>query len=285
MAGLKGHPRQAPWVVIPTVHGHDRVQGLVRDIWAGTVAPEGVIIVDNHPGADQCDFPAGQYDLVKRDVHLGSAGSFEEGFRFAIRRSAKWIWLLDDDAGIRKDTLEFLVNAAEDGGDRTITVPNTNGSRSGQKRLGTWCNPLVSPSSDQVPQLVPWSGMLLAGTDSWLEMFRGLSDTYWFGWDDYAFTTRAIQHMGYSIGCVWNAWVSQPQTNHTPTWKTYYMSRNGVLFASRELKGFRRLKFLTPYLLREIVVRGIRDRSLLVRLIAAVHAFVGKTGHRFSPQY
>jgi GT2 family glycosyltransferase len=74
-----------------------------------------VIVVDNASGAATGVALAGFTDMrlevVRSDVNLGGAGGFALGMRHALAGACDWLWLLDDDAVPRPDTLALLAGA------------------------------------------------------------------------------------------------------------------------------------------------------------------------------
>ncbi|MDB5747826.1 MAG: hypothetical protein JWP72_2674 [Massilia sp.] len=77
--------------------------------------PDRVIVVDNASGAATGVALAGFTDMrlevVRSDVNLGGAGGFALGMRHALAGACDWLWLLDDDAVPRPDTLALLAGA------------------------------------------------------------------------------------------------------------------------------------------------------------------------------
>lgn len=74
-----------------------------------------ILVVDNASTNDSVQqiksaFP--NIELIETDTNLGFAGGNNIGIRYAISRSAKYIWLLNNDTIVMPDTLTKLVDIA-----------------------------------------------------------------------------------------------------------------------------------------------------------------------------
>ncbi len=75
--------------------------------------PDHVIVVDNGSGPETAAVLARRpgLEVLSSRSNLGGAGGFALGMRQALVGGCDWIWLLDDDAVPRPDTLERLAKA------------------------------------------------------------------------------------------------------------------------------------------------------------------------------
>lgn len=76
-------------------------------------APDRIVVVDNGGGPETCAVLARRpgLEVLRPGANLGGAGGFALGMRHALAGACDWIWLLDDDAVPRPDTLQRLANA------------------------------------------------------------------------------------------------------------------------------------------------------------------------------
>ncbi|MCR4610437.1 MAG: glycosyltransferase family 2 protein [Lachnospiraceae bacterium] len=100
--------------------------------------PLDIIIVDNNStdGTKDyisdliCDNDNVTYKHLKKN--MGGAGGFSAGISYAVRRGYKYVWIMDDDTIIKKDSLKRLMGAAtklyDNFGFLSSTVKWTDGS-------------------------------------------------------------------------------------------------------------------------------------------------------------
>lgn len=102
--------------IVTVVVTRDRPQ-LLQQVLAALQAqhrqPEHVVVVDNGSGPETGAVLARQpgLEVLRTAGNLGGAGGFALGMRHALAGGCDWIWLLDDDAVPRPDTLERLAKA------------------------------------------------------------------------------------------------------------------------------------------------------------------------------
>jgi GT2 family glycosyltransferase len=71
---------------------------------------EEILLVDNAStdGTLKRPFPP-HVTVIQEPVNLGTSGAVATGFRYALERGYDWIWILDADSIVEKDTLSKLV--------------------------------------------------------------------------------------------------------------------------------------------------------------------------------
>ncbi|MGI4845148.1 MAG: glycosyltransferase [Janthinobacterium lividum] len=107
--------------IVTVVITRDRPQ-LLQQVLAALQSqqrpPDHVVVVDNgggpETGAVLARYPG--LDVLRPGGNLGGAGGFALGMRHALAGGCDWIWLLDDDAVPRPDTLERLAGAIAQAG-------------------------------------------------------------------------------------------------------------------------------------------------------------------------
>ena len=77
-----------------------------------------IIIVDNNSTDGTKEYIA---DLIGKDViykrlkkNLGGAGGFSAGMKYAVKKGYEYVWIMDDDTIVKKDTLEVLLKAKDE---------------------------------------------------------------------------------------------------------------------------------------------------------------------------
>lgn len=122
------------YTIIVTYNGkrwYDRCLGSLRD----SDLPVSTIVVDNASTDNTVNyikeiFP--DVHLISSDENLGFAKANNIGIRYAIDHGADYVFLLNQDAWIEKDTLSKLVKAFEENSEAGIVSPiHLNGSYTG----------------------------------------------------------------------------------------------------------------------------------------------------------
>jgi GT2 family glycosyltransferase len=97
--------------------------------------PNEIIVVDNASNDDTIKFIKEKYpeiQLIVNDENLGFAKANNIGIEYALRKGADYIFLLNQDAWIEKDTLSTLINVFHSVPDAGIVSPiHLNGSNTG----------------------------------------------------------------------------------------------------------------------------------------------------------
>lgn len=107
--------------IVTVVVTRDRPQ-LLQQVLAALQSqqrpPDHVLVVDNGSGPETGAVLARcpGLEVLRPGGNLGGAGGFALGMRHALAGGCDWIWLLDDDAVPRPDTLERLTEALAQAG-------------------------------------------------------------------------------------------------------------------------------------------------------------------------
>lgn len=103
------------FVIIVTYKGlqwYDRSFGSLRK----STLPVQVVVVDNTPGNEDADYIKAHYPevhLIKPEENLGFGRANNLGMRYALDNGCDYVFLLNQDAWIEPDSIEKLVNIAE----------------------------------------------------------------------------------------------------------------------------------------------------------------------------
>ena len=100
-------------VVIVTFKNAKMLKDLLEDLRKQTRAPDEIIVVDN-ASTDNTENIVNAYcgeatNYIQLKENTGSAGGYYEGIKAAIKRS-DFVWTLDDDVRLERDSLEELLN-------------------------------------------------------------------------------------------------------------------------------------------------------------------------------
>lgn len=103
--------------VVVTYNRKELLKECIEALKASTCSVD-IIIVDNNSTDGTKEYIA---DLIGKDViykrlkkNLGGAGGFSAGMKYAVKRGYEYVWIMDDDTIVKKDTLEVLLKAKDE---------------------------------------------------------------------------------------------------------------------------------------------------------------------------
>ena len=103
--------------VVVTYNRKELLKECIEALKASTCSVD-VIIVDNNSTDGTKEYIA---DLIGKDViykrlkkNLGGAGGFSAGMKYAVKKGYEYVWIMDDDTIVKKDTLEVLLKAKDE---------------------------------------------------------------------------------------------------------------------------------------------------------------------------
>ena len=239
-----------------------------------------VLLVDN--GSDNNDgktiadcYP--EATVLRLDQNQGFAGGCNAGIKYCLDNGADWIWLLNNDTKVEKNSLGLLVEEAKRNpkagalGGMVITGSGETLAESGRgvidfKKAKTYLKRDV-PDGAAVVDCEWLSGSnLLLRAQALREV--GLFDEDYFlyfedtdlchrfrlgGWSCLLVPAAKVEHVG-----------GASTEGKRRFWRMYYYTRNRLLFFRRYLKGTRAWRmqaYITGHLLRHALVLPLRGES------------------------
>jgi GT2 family glycosyltransferase len=245
-------------IVIVNWNKKDYVIDLVKSLKSISYNNYDMIVVDN-ASTD------GSVDAIKRFVevrlicnqeNLGGTGGFNTGIKFVLEQNRyEYIWLLDNDAQIKADTLLELVKVAEK--DPLVGVAGSMIVNPDIKdmvvELGgyiSWEYAMCRPY--MLNQVIPPEGLppvvevdyvaacsALVRVDA-IQKAGAMDERYFLHWDDVDFCIR-IGQAGYKVVAVSSSKIYHELEKGSNPVVDYYNIRNGLLTISKYLKTFQKI--------------------------------------------
>lgn len=103
--------------IVVTYNRKELLKECIEALKASTCSVD-VIIIDNNSTDDTKEYIS---DLIGGNViykrlkkNLGGAGGFSAGMKYAVKRGYEYVWIMDDDTIVKKDSLEVLLKAKDE---------------------------------------------------------------------------------------------------------------------------------------------------------------------------
>lgn len=246
-------------IVIVNWNKKDFVVSLIQSLNYIVYKNYDIVVVDNasDDGSIESIQKFKNVKLICNTDNLGGTGGFNTGITYALNQNCyKYIWLLDNDAQIRSDSLSELVKVCE--GDERIGAAGSmivNPDIEGivvelgafvSWKDGTWKpnmrNQLIPPETEQtifdVDYIAACSALVRVDAVS----RSGIMDERFFlHWDDIDLCLR-ISKAGYRIVAVSTSKIYHEVEKGSNPVLAYYDIRNGLLAISKHLSGINRVE-------------------------------------------
>jgi len=268
---------------------HECLQALL----AQTRPLDEIIVIDNAStdGTDQMvskEFP--QVTYVRLPENIGGAGGFHEGMKLAYEKGHDWIWVMDDDAIAKNDSVEKLLKAIAELGDQA-------------SKSSLWSQTIADGKFSNIldkVSLEPIESAMFVGfaVNSRLVETVGLPRADFFIYYDDAEYCSRIRRAGGVISRVVGSivyhkdWTHQTvierkfvfrtiKTPKIPRWKFYYLSRNDILrnsYTARE-----KFKAIIRSFKLWVKVLFTQPRAVGLVTLGIFHGLIGISGKRVDP--
>lgn len=295
----------APRISVITVNynGLPLTEALIRSLREHVTAPLEIVVVDNGSKRDEAALLRTRHPDIKvlrSERNLGFAGGNNLGMRAA---AGDCLLLLNNDTEVEEDTLQLLVRTLDD--DPSIGAvcpkirffaPPRNIQFAGYTPLSriTLRNALIGfgcadDGSFDTPRETPYAhGAAMMVRRSALEKAGPMPEEYFLYYEELDWSVR-IREAGYRIVYDPRCTVFHKEsatTGQASPLRSYYLTRNRLLFAQRNLRGVRRalsvgyqLSVALPRSIAASLLGGRRDLAAAA-LSGAADFLKGKTGKR-----
>lgn len=123
---------------IHTLNDEDVIERCIHSLMEQTFPVQKILLVDNASTDDTLNrsFPK-LVTVVKHKINLGTSGSVDTGFRYALEKGYEWIWIMDADSIASSDALGKLMELYK-------SFPSED-----QERIGVLCSRIIRGPAQQ----------------------------------------------------------------------------------------------------------------------------------------
>lgn len=225
-----------------------------------------IVIVDNGSKGNEAEKIKKRYPgiyLINNKDNLGYCKANNQGINIALKNKAKYVLLLNNDTTVKPDFLTKLVDFAENNSFEGVLTPkilyykkdviwafggNISKLTSIPQMIGQG-RPSISYKLVVYPDYAP--GCAFFVNTSVLSSVGLLDETYFAYYEDTDLSYR-IKRAGYKIlavpkSIIWHkvsGSTNQQTTDKINPIQSYYLSRNGLIFGSKNLKSMHKIIYL-----------------------------------------
>jgi len=237
------------WIVVLHFLGTSSTKQCLESLRTQTGVPFRVLLVDNGSPEREIEILAKQFpevDFVSLPENLGFAGGCNFGFRYSLERGAQWVWFLNSDATVESDTLQILINRVDRRPEIAAAGPlvfDANGELSSGAGEIDYLKARVKSLTEKTGDIVfcDWlSGCALLVRVEAFKAVGGFDENYFLYFEDTDLCVRLQESHG-KCALVGSAKIKHVGNVSTKGrydhWRSYYHSRNRMLFFLTRLKG------------------------------------------------
>lgn len=275
------------WIVVLHYQDASATEACLQSLADYPGESTGVLLIDNGSPDFSGQALADKFtwlDFLRIPENLGFAGGANFCVEACLSRGASWIWLLNNDTQVLPETLSILLKTAESQpsagllGALTINTGNGKPTPAGRGEINWLAGKTMEKA--QIPENVDFlpcqwlSGCnLLIRAKAFLEA-GGFDPDYFLYFEDCDFCLR-IQKAGWLCLLVPGAKIMHKggasTAGHLAIWRSYYHTRNRLIFFSKHAKGmvrFTAMCAILSHIIRHSLVLPFRGKEGLRKLRA-----------------
>jgi len=259
------------FVVILNKDGKDCLQDCLKAVFALTYGNLEVIVVDNASRDGSIEharrtFPKSHFILNREN--LGFARGMNVGIRYACAKGARYVWLLNNDAVPRRDSLSELVRTADPDGrdilspfilDRTGKTWFAAGQIDWMRMRAVHVDPPVDMKRNEPYTTGYLSGCALLLPKPAIDTIGLFDEAYFLYYEDADYSLRA-KKAGFRLRVVPGSVVVHGEHSIENPDKTYWLVRSGLRFFRTHTPRWRK-----PYLGTYLLLRKLKNRIDIIR--------------------
>lgn len=228
------------FVLILNYNGKDTLPRCLQSVYRMNYPDFEVVVIDNDSKDGSIEEAKHLYPrahFIKNDTNLGFAAGNNVGIRFALEKGADYVWLVNNDAQVEKDTLSKLVAAGERQPKVGILSPLILHSDTKNIWFGKGVIDWTSMKTRHVspPTLLhPFASEYICGCAMLVkkEVFKKiglLDERYFLYYEDADFSVRATR-AGFELSVIPEAHVLHQEASSANPEKTYWLVVSGLQF-------------------------------------------------------
>jgi GT2 family glycosyltransferase len=284
------------WIVVLHFLGTSSTKQCLESLRTQAGVSFHVLLIDNGSPEREIEILAKEFpevDFVSLPENLGFAGGCNFGFRYCLERGAEWVWFLNSDATVETDTLQILINQVHNRPEIAAAGPlvfDTNGDLSSGAGEIDFLKAKVKSLTETTGDIVTcdWlSGCALLVRSSAFKAVGGFDENYFLYFEDTDLCVRLRESQGQCV-LVRSAKIKHVGNVSTKGrydhWRSYYHSRNRMLFFLRRLKGPSGLAAslsIYSHLLRHMLVLPFRGEAARRQLKAELRGCSDYLSNKF----
>jgi len=247
-----------------------------------------IVVIDNGSKKNQADkiksrFP--NIELIKNKKNRGFVIANNQGIKKALNNNANYVLLLNNDTIAKSNFLDYLIDYAEKNKEAgilnpKILYPNSNKiwSLGGKISYSTGFSIYIGKgkNSNKWNEVIEpdfASGCALLIKREVIKKIGLLDPIYFAYYEDNDFSFRA-KRASYKIkvipeSIIWHkksASAGQQGSNRLTPTQAYYFSRNALIFARKNLKGFKKALFISAQFTLRLLYNLIQSQNNQARL-------------------
>lgn len=269
--GLKQYPKI--FIIILNYNGRNTIKKCLDSVFCSDYPNFEVVVVDNDSKDGSFELAKNlfsKFNFIKNEKNSGFSAGNNIGIRFALERMADYVFLLNNDAVLEKDTLSKLVEAAEqkEAGifspliyDRNNKIWFSGGEIKWMEMRTIHKNDLPKDKKPYITEYISGCAILIKK-----EVFKKIglfSEDYFLYYEDADFCLRAKKN-GFECLIVPDAKIKHWEKSELDlSNKIYWLVISGLIFFEKNSPSSLKL-WLRPYLyLRKTknIIDNLNDRN------------------------
>jgi hypothetical protein len=236
------------FILILNYNGKETLKQCLQSVYQLNYPDFEVVVIDNDSkdgSIEEAKHLFSRAHFIKNDKNLGFAAGNNIGIRFALEKGADYVWLVNNDAKVEKDTLSKLIDAGEQRPKAGILSPLILHTQTKNiwfgKGIIDWATMKtlhISPPT----LLQSFTSEYICGCAMLIkkEVFRTiglLNEKYFLYYEDADFSVKASR-AGFELWTIPTAHVLHSEASVNNPEKTYWLVISGLQFFRENAPGY-----------------------------------------------
>jgi GT2 family glycosyltransferase len=227
-----------------------------------------IVIVDNGSSDDSAENIKKIYPtitIIKNSKNLGYTGGNNLGIRYALKNGSDYVWLLNNDTIVEKDSLKYLIKTFDTSKEVGLVSPIIYYYNAPEKIqfcgwVVDWMNCEVKePSANEIiikkefiegRDVCLWGTALVIKSDV-IKKIGFLDEKYFAYWEDIDYSIKALR-AGFRNVIEINSHIYHKVTEKRKPHYYYFMARNEYIMWVQYLTSFKKFTFFRKYVSKRL---------------------------------